>query len=376
MDACSEPTWTYLRRVSKPAIRFALPCLLILSGLLSYACTGPGYYYQVVSGHWKLMRARQDISKVLGNAETNPDLANSLRTASDILEFADQKLGLSAGGSYETYVETGRTAVTWNVVAAPEFSLTAKKWCFPVAGCVPYRGYFEKEKAQRYASKLRKKGLDVAVTPVTAYSTLGWFEDPLLDTMLHYSDMQLAATIIHELSHQRLYIKGDTAFNEAYASFVEFAGVNSWLQNRRDSNGVLHWKARRTAADEFKQLLRQSRKRLSDLYASPAIETEMRRSKQEIFATLRSGYSALRDGRWSGRDYFGKWFGSDMNNAKLALFESYEGGVCAFSGLFKLAEEDFIKFHQLVQTRMELGHEERNQWLTQNCPAIASGDNL
>ena len=322
------------------------------------------------------MKARQDISEVLGNAETSSDLASNLRIAREILEFAEQNLGLPAGGSYKTYVETGRTAVTWNVIATPEFSLTAKKWCFPVAGCVQYRGYFEQKKAQQYADKLSTKGFDVAVSPVTAYSTLGWFEDPLLDTMLQHSDIQLAATIIHELAHQRLYLKGNTAFNEAYASFVEFAGVTAWLDIRQASDEVLKWHARRAASSDFRQLLGKFRKYLTELYASQANKTEMQRSKQELFVTLKNEYSELRDKQWSGRDYFAGWFTSDMNNAKLALFDSYEGGVCAFSELFKEAGENFPEFHQLARTRMELGHEERRQWLNQNCPAIASGDKL
>ena len=139
--------------------------------------------------------------------------------------------------------------------AAPEFSLAAKKWCFPVAGCVPYRGYFEREKALRSADKLRGKGLDVAVSPVTAYSTLGWFDDPLLDTMLQASDQQLAATIIHELSHQRLYVEDDTSFNEAYASFVAYAGVRAWLVENKLEDAEQSWVTRRAAIDDFHRLL-------------------------------------------------------------------------------------------------------------------------
>jgi predicted aminopeptidase len=350
--------------------------LAFLICFVSFACAGPGYYMQAVSGHWKLMRARQDIGEVLEDSRTDPGLAERLNTAADILAFAENELGLPAGNSYASYVETGRTAVVWNVVAAPEFSLAARKWCFPVAGCVPYRGYFERAKAGKNANRLRNKGFDVAVRPVTAYSTLGWFDDPLLDTMLGGPDMQLAATIIHELAHQRLYVKGDTAFNESYARFVELAGVDAWLESDRDVGASVAWTRRQAAISDFHRLLKQTRNRLSALYAKEMSEDEMREMKQAVFAALRAAYQDLRNKHWDGHDYFASWFASAINNADLALFESYEGGVCAFSTLHQSAGEDFMEFHQLARSRAELDQEERAAWLAQNCSPIASRPNL
>ena len=322
------------------------------------------------------MRARQDISEMLENPNTEPGLAARLETSRDILEFAENSLDLPAGDNYSSYVETGRTAVVWNVVAVPEFSLAAKKWCFVVAGCVPYRGFFKREEAEQVAARLRSKGLDVAVSPVTAYSTLGWFRDPLLDTMLHGSDMQLAATMIHELAHRRLYIRGDTPFNEAFASFVEYGGVLDWLQTTGGKDAQQQWVSGRKARDQFYQLLAQSRRRLSGLYASTLGETEMRRAKQQIFTALKSDTLQLEKEQWGCRDYFGFLFASEFNNAKLILFNSYEGGICAFSALFRLAGEDFFEFHRLAGLRAELERGKRQAWLAQSCPGIASALDL
>jgi predicted aminopeptidase len=354
---------------SRKLLLALIPCLLT-------ACAGPGYYFQAASGHWKLMKSRQDVNELIGEQSTDPSLAGELKAARSILDFAENTLYLPSRGSYQTYVETGRNAVVWNVVAAGEFSLEAKKWCFPVAGCVPYRGYFEQGNAERFAAKLRDRGLDVAVTPVAAYSTLGWFEDPLLDTMLRGPETQLAATIIHELAHQRLYVKGDTTFNESYASFVETAGVEMWLAANRGPEPATNWLRQRAAVDDFHQLLKQTREALGQLYLATDGGPQSRKAKMRIIDDLRREYLELREHKWAGHDYFAAWFTSGINNARLALFDSYEAGVCAFDGLFMEAGEDMKIFHELARERSELEPVARNKWLRQSCPGIASGDKL
>ena len=203
--------------------------LLVLVCLLT-ACSGPGYYTQAISGQWKLMHSRQDVQSVLDDPSTSPELAGQLRLADQIKTFASDSLDLPADGSYDSYVEIEGDALVWNVIATEEFSLQAKQWCFAVAGCVPYRGFFKQEKASKSAERYRKKGMDVYVSPAAAYSSLGWFNDPILSTMLSGSDVQLAAYLFHELAHQRLYVKDDGLFNEGYASFVEEAGLKLWLE--------------------------------------------------------------------------------------------------------------------------------------------------
>ncbi len=345
-------------------------CLLIIS------CAGPGYYYQAASGQWQLMHTRQDINELLEDAETDPGLATRLQTAIDILGFAENQLALPAGGSFKSFVETGRDAVVWNVVATPEFSLKAKTWCFPVAGCVPYRGYFKRDKAEKFASKYRLKGFDVMVSPATAYSTLGWFEDPLLDTMLRGSDPLLAATLIHELAHQRLYVSGDTSFNEAYAGFVEISGVKAWLNRTSGVESEQDWLSRRAARQDFHRLLASTRDKLTALYLQELSDQEMRHSKVKVFDELRGEYVRVKGLKWQDRDYYGNWMSSDINNAHLVLFQSYEGGMCAFAGLFNQAGEDIHEFHQLAKMRAEMVHDKRQEWLAESCSIVASRDDL
>lgn len=349
---------------------------LFLLCLLMSACASPGYYVQAASGQWQLMHARQDIGELLNSTETDPTLAKQLQKATDILSFAENELGLPAGDSYQSFVETGRTAVSWNVVAAPEFSLEAKKWCFPVAGCVPYRGYFKQEKADKFATKLRAKNLDVSVSPATAYSTLGWFKDPLLDTMMRGSDIRLAATLFHELAHQRLYISGDTPFNEAFAGFVEIIGTKAWLIKENRPDAIKAQANLRAARQDFQNLLSSIRNKLSAVYQQKLSESEMRRSKTMIFEEMRSQYANLNERNWQGRDYFGAWISSDVNNAHLALLQSYKGGFCAFSNLFEQTGSDVSEFHRQASLLAELPREDRNKWLSQSCTGIASVDNL
>jgi len=351
-------------KACKTVTRHTLGLLPLLCFLLA-ACAGPGYYVQAAGGHWKLMRARQDVAEII--ARSDGALAARLRTAQDILRFAESGLGLPAGGSYRSYVETGRKAVTWSVVAAPEFSLEAKKWCFPVAGCVPYRGYFSRDKAERFAGRLRARGLDVAVTPVTAYSTLGWFDDPLLDTMLPGPDALLAATIIHELAHRRLYVKGDTAFSESYARFVEHRGVLAWLDGHADEAAQAEYSDRHRAVRDFQRLLASTRSRLAALYTSGLEAQDMRGGKRAAFAELQEEYARLKTGGWGGRDWFGAWFDAGVNNARLALFSDYEDGLCAFQGLFALSGGDFEAFHRLAAERAKLAAGERREWLEESC---------
>jgi predicted aminopeptidase len=327
------------------------------------ACAGPGYYAQAISGHWRLMRAREQVADILADPATDPELARRLRSARDLLSYAERDLDLPADDSYSSYVETGRSAVVWNVVTTPEFSLEARKWCFPVAGCVPYRGYFNRAGAERFASHLRDRGLDVSVRPATAYSTLGWFSDPLLDTMLSDDELQLAATLFHELAHRRLYLKGDTAFNEAFATFVGREGVRAWLSSQDDRTRLGEWQRRLDASDAFTRLQARTRRQLSALYARSLPATQARQAKQAVFDHMSRQYRELVISELGGHDAFGAWFALQPNNADLALFHDYHAGVCAFAALFEEAGEDFHQFHRLAQVRAGWPTARRAEWL-------------
>jgi predicted aminopeptidase len=354
---------------------FRFPVYLLLILFLS-ACSGPGYYVQAISGHWKLMHARQDIPSLLDNPETGPGLSQQLKTADEIKSFAEDKLDLPANGNYSSYVEVGGSAVVWNVVATGEFSLLAKKWCFPVAGCVPYRGFFKKEKAESSATRLRKKNMDVHVSPATAYSSLGWFKDPLLSTMLGGSDIRLAAYLFHELAHLRLYIKDDTDFNEGYASFVEQAGVRAWLDSRRQQDRLVQYQQLQNAKQDFTSLIRKVRGELTWLYQSTDSEIEKREKKAGILKEFKHSHEQLISKKWNGKRYYSAWLESPVNNARLALYNAYAGSQCAFLELFKQAKGNMSKFHQLAEQKSRLEKAEREKWLTQTCTNVNSVNSI
>ena len=354
--------------------------LLVLLMVLSIAqftgCASPAYYSQAISGHFDLMSKRQDIQQVLEADTTDPELARELELSIEIREFATEQLYLPDNGSYTQFVSTGQNAVTWNVVAAPEFSLDPRQWCFMVSGCVPYRGYFKNESAEKFAKSLAEDGFDTAVSPAIAYSTLGWFDDPLVDTMFQYSDQALAGFIFHELAHQQLYIKGDTAFNEAYASFVEEAGVGMWLQSSGRAEQREHWKKMEKAALQFNALLQGARTELKTLYASGLPERQMREKKPGVFDDLRKAYRLLVETQWDGRSYYESLLSRELNNASLALINSYQGGACAFEKLNRSAGGDMGRFHQLAADKAALEKEQRTSWLNQPCDVIASNSDL
>jgi predicted aminopeptidase len=355
-------------------IFFALALMLLFAYLAG--CAGPSYYAQAVSGHFRLMSSREDITALLEQKTTDPDLARKLELALEIRQFAFTELNLPENDSYTQLAATGQEAVTWNVVAAPEFALEPKTWCFVVSGCVPYRGYFKQEAAVEFSRKLERDGYDVSVSPAVAYSTLGWFDDPLLDTMLNYSDENLAAFIFHELAHQKLYVKGDTAFNEAFASFVEETGVRLWLASTGSNERLADWLLGRKASIEFNELLQASRKLLEEEYGSGHSGKEMRENKSAIFTGLRNGYQALVKNQWNGTDFYGSWFSRELNNAQLALIASYQGGACAFEKLYQSANGNLPQFYALAKARAGMNIEQRTVWLNEPCDVIASNADL
>ena len=352
-----------------PALLLGILCLLA-------GCAGPGYYAQAVAGHLDLMCRRQPVAAVLADRSTGPELHRQLSLAQDIRRFAVDRLGLPDNGSYLHYVATGREAVTWNVVAAPEFSLEPRRWCFPFAGCVPYRGYFDPEDARGLAARLEDQGFDVAVSPALAYSTLGWFRDPLLDTMLRYSDERLAAVIFHEFAHQALYVRGDTAFNESYASFVEDTGVTLWLEDSGRSAKLPGWRERQESMEAFLALLDGVRGTLARIYASDGPAADKRQRKAAAFDALRERYLAVSGTKGPGAAGLEAWFDQGPNNASLALFDSYRGGTCAFASLYDAAGRDFERFQALAADRAALDDRARRAWLEQPCAAVAPGSDL
>ena len=354
---------------------FKLFCIILAVASLA-GCASPAWYSQAMSGHLEMMRQREDIDIILQDPATGAELAKKLNTAQEARRFGISELGLPETDSYTQYVHTGRSAATWNVIAAPEFSVEAKKWCFPVAGCVPYRGYFEEEDAERFAAKLRNRGYDVTVTPAVAYSTLGWFDDPLLDTMLDFSDAQLAATIFHEMAHQQLYVKGDTAFNEGFAVFVEEKGLEAWFHSRGGVEDLERWRARRQSSARFSEFLSTERQTLGELYGRDLQETELRVLKKEAFAHMEARYHGMVETEWGGKDFFAGWFDKELNNARLALAAAYHGNNCAFMHLYTETGGNLVMFMKQAAQKASLSSAERTVWLQQECAGIASTGDL
>jgi predicted aminopeptidase len=347
-----------------PATLLAAVFVLAFSG----GCSTVSYYTQAVSGHLEIMARARPVSDVLAREDLTEGLRERLRTALQIRDFASQVLGLPDNGSYRRYADLGRPYALWNVVAAPEFSLAPERSCFPVAGCVAYRGFYEEAQARRYAQSLREAGDEVFVYGVPAYSTLGWFNDPLLNTFIAYPGAELAGLVFHELAHQLIYVSGDSAFNESFAVSVETVGVERWLASRPDPRETeAHARARARRAD-FDALVRRYQQRLGALYASGIAPGPMRRQKAEAFAQLRDDYAQLRSawGGWPGYDF---WFSADLNNAHLASLATYNRWVPAFEHLLDRAGGDLTLFYSSVRALAALDPAEREARLS----ALASG---
>ncbi|GAB2585384.1 aminopeptidase [Dyella jejuensis] len=310
------------------------------------ACADLRYYAHVTHGESALLLERRSVRKVIANPATDPRLAVRLRLSQQARQFATAQLKLPDNRSYTYYVELHRPYVVWNVYATPRFSVDAVPQCFPIAGCVAYRGWFDEKKALASARQLRAQGKDVYIGGVPAYSTLGWFADPILSSMLRWDDDELVGTIFHELAHQLIYVKGDTAFNESYAMFVEDQGVREWHRSRGEVEG----NDRDQAMDDgFTQLVLDLRGRLKKLYASDGDEPSMEAGKQRAIADFRARYVAWRDKYWPGDHRYDKWVSGPINNATLLPFGLYDQWEPAFAELFKQADGQWPDFYARVR---------------------------
>lgn len=293
---------------------------LCVSSVLS-GCSLP-YYWQAVGGQLGLLRKRTPIEEILESPDTNPQTRESLRQVLEIRQFATSALGLPDNGSYRTYVDLGRPYVVWNVVAAQEFSVDPMTWCFPFAGCVSYRGYFDEQAARRFSDRLQADGLDTAVGGATAYSTLGYFEDPVLSSMIASGGQSIAALLIHELAHQKFYLKDDSELNEAFATAVEEYGTELWLTRTGNGNAVSEYRARMQRRTDFSRLVSEQQERLRAVFARADSAEAMRTAKEAAFDTMRAEYAALRQS-WGGATDYDAWFDRPLNNAHLASVATY-----------------------------------------------------
>ena len=321
---------------------------LILTSALA-GCTSVSYYAQSIEGHVELMAARRNVGKLISDPATPEALRAKLTKASAIRRFATDELALPDNSSYRSYVDVGRDNVTYAVFAAPQFSLAPVTWCFPVFGCVPYRGYFSPKSAVESAADLRKQGFDVYISGITAYSTLGWFSDPLLNTMLRQDDAYIASLIFHELAHQKIYVNNDSAFNEAFAVSVETSGTRKWLRATGNSAGLRRYETNRGRSADFLGLIAKTRDELRQVYGSPRSPDKMAAAKAAAIERLRARYRRMRDTRWGGYRGYDAWFDSPINNAKLAATAVYGEQVPAFLRLYDLCGGGYPRFYAAVR---------------------------
>lgn len=342
-------------RSAKHALMAATTVALLVS------CSSINYYRQAAQGQLTLLSDARPIDDWLNDQSTPAKLRMRLATARQIRTFAVKELGLPDNQSYKNYAALSRPYVLWNVVATPELSLKPIQWCFPVAGCVSYRGYYGKDDALDYARELRAEGNDVQVGGVPAYSTLGWFNDPLISTFINYPDAELARLIFHELSHQVLYISGDSQFNESFASAVEEAGVERWLSgfgNETMRDNFIKFSARK---QEFLQILIKCRHALETNYASRASMAEKRATKARLFKQLQDDYAVLK-ASWGGYTGYDRFFAEPLSNAHLASIATYNDFVPAFRALLA-REKSFPRFYAAAKALAELDKNERHRRL-------------
>jgi predicted aminopeptidase len=349
-------------------------CLLPL--LLS-GCETVAYYSQAVGGQWQLWRQRQPIEQLLVDSRTDAQLKQRLSRVKAIRQFASERLLLPDNDSYRYYTDLERPYVVWNVVAAEAFSVQPVQWCFPIAGCVSYRGYFTEQAAMNYADKLAGQGYDTYVAGVAAYSTLGWFDDPLLNTFIDYDEIDLAGVIFHELAHQQLYIAGDTRFNESFARAVELAGIQLWLDSSQrgpqpevDQQSVSledYLQAQRVNEAFISEML-AGRQRLAELYQQSDDREQLDSLKQQLLETIKGEYNQSFKQHWPQSAGFDPWVNSrvrhgELNNAKLASIAHYHHWLLAFQQLLAEQNHDLASFYRQVSALAELAQPQRDQIL-------------
>lgn len=340
---------------------------LILAILLA-GCSNLGYYAQAIGGHLDIMGSTHPIRDIIRDPASDPGLRKKLEDVQAIREFASRELGLPDNNSYRTYADVGRPFVVWNVFAVPELSLNPKHWCLLMVGCVSYRGYYDKHDAERLAAELRLEGYDTFIGGVSAYSTLGYFDDPVLNTILRQGTPEVARIVFHELAHQLLYVKDDSQFNESFATAVENEGMRRWLAGHATSEQRAAFEIQQSRRVAFAGLMREYLTKFYALYETPLSVDQQRQDKAELLSALRRRYADLKLG-WNGYTGYDAFFGEDLNNARLVSMSLYSELVPAFEVLLERQDHDLPQFYQRVAALAALGKEARSSALALLLPA-------
>ena len=339
---------------------------LFFAALLT-GCKSLHYYPHLIGGHLELIAQRESIDSLIADPDTDSDLRRQLQTLEEIRRYAAEELQLPAGEQYRTYVTLNRPFVTWNVYATPEFSLSPKIWRYPVIGAAGYRGFFSPELARTYSAELADSGLDVCIVGASAYSTLGWFQDPLPSTILKRGEITLANIVFHELAHQVLYVSGDTTFNESFATAVAEEGTRRYLSASAKSRQQEEYILRRTRHQQFTDLVADFRHRLETLYARDLDAEVMRRRKQAVFSEMSAAYVQLKSD-WQGYSGYDGWFAPPLNNAKIASLSTYNELVPLFLRLLDAKNGDLPSFYETCRDLAAMPMAERRQRLQHYAP--------
>jgi predicted aminopeptidase len=337
---------------------------LILAG-----CSEINFYRQAAQGQWQLLAQRRDIQELIAAQQTPADLKQRLELVQAIRDFASAELLLPDNRSYRTYADLERPYAVWNVVVAPALSVDPLTWCFPIAGCVPYRGYFDETAAHHLAQELEAKGYDVHVYGVPAYSTLNWFDDPVLNTFINYPEPHLAGLIFHELAHQQLYVKDDSTFNESFARMVEVVGVERWLRFRQQQDQISSYLQHRSRQQEFIDLVLLVRQELEAVYNSDVSESVQLATKEQLLSRFHQRYAVLKQ-QWGGDRGFDAWVNRSLNNSHFALAATYHDYLPAFFTLLEQSGGDLRSFYRKVTALADLPSPQRDAAFQALRPAI------
>ena len=336
---------------------------LLISAPLT-GCQTIQYYSQAINGQHRILNSRQPISEVTTDPNASAELRQRLTFIMDVRAFAEDELQLPVANHYLTYVDLKRPYVAWNVVATPEFSMVPKMWCYPFVGCAAYRGYFAKADAEQYADLLKEQGYDVHVGGVTAYSTLGWFDDPVLSTFIHRSKSSAAALLFHEVAHQVLYTPGDTTFNESFATFVEQEGLRRWQKSSGDSAIYNEYLVNFRRQQQFVSLVQAHRYELETLYQMNLAPQQKRAQKASIFSELRDEFNQLKTVQ-TDLAVYDQWINQPLNNAKISGVVAYHDFVPAFSVILAENNGELTRFYEACRRLAQMQKDERHRILKQ-----------
>ena len=342
-----------LLKTDYPPMRFIFVILMLLIS----GCADLGYYWHTAKGHMAIMDRRVAIDDLLDDPQTDAKLKERLKLVKEIRAFAFSQLALPESGSYTDYAQLDHPYALQNLFAAPEFSTKLLSWCYPIAGCTSYRGFYEQQRLDAFVANLKADNNEVHISRVPAYSTLGWFDDPVLSSFINWSDHRLAGLLFHELTHQRIYIDGDSKFNESLASAVQQVGIRLWLESHGQLDKLDRFDRGLAYRQDVVGLIESARKRLSDIYDEDKSNEWKRVEKQKVFRQMRDQYEEIAY-KHNYRDGYARWIASELNNAKLGSVSTYNALIPAFVSMIEAFDRDFERFFQYAE---KIGNMEKDK---------------